>query len=194
MSADWQRKMAKGKPSLGGTKPPQQANFKLKFELQTSPANPGSGLPENSVIGRDGEVGHHVQDVSPAHSVPRHHGDDRLRAAAHLDVEVEHAEARDVLGAIVVAALPSHPLVAPGAEGQRAFSRENDHADAAARGRGGKQDTSGVYGTRQSTYTGTRYRYIRYKIQKYVRDTGVRYLIQDTTNYRIQIYIYIQGI
>ena len=81
-----------------------QAKLRAKDYI---PANSGSGLAEDGVVRRDGEVGHHVQDVSASNSVPRHHGDDRLRAAPHLYVEVEHAEAGHVFRAVIVPSFPS---------------------------------------------------------------------------------------
>src|ERR671915_516530 len=88
----------------------------------------GAGLPEAGVVGGDREVAHHVQDVAAADRVARHHGDDRLRSAAHLDVQVGHVEAPDPGAARHVAGVAAHALVAAGAERERPLAGEHDHA------------------------------------------------------------------
>ena len=74
-----------------------------------------------------------MQHVPAADRVARDHRDDRLGAAAHLDLQVEHVQAPDAPardGVVAeVAVVAADPLVAPRAEGVRAFSAEDDHPD-----------------------------------------------------------------
>ena len=85
-------------------------------------------LTEDCVIRRDRQVGHHVQDVPAADGVARDHRDDRLRAAAHLHLEVQDLQPWRRLGAVVVAAVATNGLVSAGAEGVRPVAREDDDA------------------------------------------------------------------
>jgi hypothetical protein len=70
-----------------------------------------------------------VQDVTAADRVAGHHRDDRLRQAAHLDVQVRHVEAPDVRATCDVARVAADALVAARAEGERALAGQDDHAN-----------------------------------------------------------------
>src|SRR5690606_39539238 len=76
----------------------------------------GPGLPEDRVVGGDGQVAHQVQHVPAADGVARHHGDDRFGQIPDLPLEVQDVEARDLVVAHVPPVTP-HLLVAAGAEG-----------------------------------------------------------------------------
>ena len=66
--------------------------------------DPRAGLTESSVVGRDREIAHQVQDVPSTDGVSRHLGDDGLRQPTNLNLQVEHVEPADaVLGHVVVA-------------------------------------------------------------------------------------------
>ena len=92
-----------------------------------------AGLAEAGVVGRDRQVAHDVEHVAAADGVAGDHGDDRLRRAPDLHVEVGDVEAADALLAerVVadVARVAPDPLVAAGAERLVALAGEDDHAD-----------------------------------------------------------------
>ncbi len=47
-------------------------------------ADLGPRLSKDGVVGRNGQVAHHMQDVAAAHGEARHHGDDRLWQPPYL--------------------------------------------------------------------------------------------------------------
>src|SRR5581483_8892946 len=94
--------------------------------VEAADARPG--LAEARVVGRDRQVADDVQHVAAADRVARDHGDDGLRQAPDLDLEVQHVQAADALG-VDVAVVAADPLVAAGAEGLRPGARQDHDAD-----------------------------------------------------------------
>ena len=74
-----------------------------------------------------------MQDVATTDREAGDHRDDRLRAATHLNLKVEHVEAANsLLRHLVVtdvAVVAADSLIAAGTEGHVALPREDDHAD-----------------------------------------------------------------
>ena len=97
-------------------------------------ADPRSGLAESSVVGRNREIAHQVQDVAAAYGVAGDLGDHRLGQSANLDLQVEHVESTYAgwahLVVAEVAVVAADALVAARAEGVGAGAREDDDADA----------------------------------------------------------------
>lgn len=60
--------------------------------------------------------------------VPGHHCDNRLRAGAHLALEIKHVETVNAL-LILVTGLAANLLIAAGAKRLVPFAGENNHAD-----------------------------------------------------------------
>ena len=52
----------------------------------------GPGLAENGIIGGNGQVADHGQDVAAADGIAGDHGDHGLRAGAYLAVQVQHVQ------------------------------------------------------------------------------------------------------
>ena len=98
-------------------------------EAAVEGAHARAGLAEAGVVGGDREVADEVQDLPAADRVAGDHGDDRLRQAAHLHVQVGDVEAADLRALGHVARVAAHALVAAGAEGQLALAGEDDRAD-----------------------------------------------------------------
>ena len=73
--------------------PGQQAGAEAAVEAP----DPGAGLAEARVVGRDREVADQVQDLAAADRVAGDHRDHRLRQPADLDVQVADVEAADAL-------------------------------------------------------------------------------------------------
>src|SRR5262249_30794241 len=83
-----------------------------RTEAAVEAADARAGLPEARILGRDREIAHHVQHVSPADRVPRDERDHGLRHAADQLLELEHVQAPDAILADV-AVVAAHALVAP---------------------------------------------------------------------------------
>ena len=92
-------------------------------------ADPRPGLPEDGVVGGDRQVAADVEDVAAADGVAGHHGDDRLRQAAHLHLQVGDVEAPERFALGDVAGVAPDPLVAARAERLLALAGEDDDAD-----------------------------------------------------------------
>ena len=107
-------------PDLLGALLADLAGEQARAEAAVERADLRAGLAEARVVGRDRQVAHDVQHVAAADRVARDHRDDRLRAAADLDLQVEHVEPADaLLGDLVVAdvaVVAADALVAAGAE------------------------------------------------------------------------------
>src|SRR4029077_6951035 len=88
-------------------------------------ADPWPGLTETSVVGGDGQVADHVQNVATPDGVAGDHRDHRLGQAADLDLDVEDVQAADALG-VDVPVVSANALVAARAEGLGAGAGE-DH-------------------------------------------------------------------
>ena len=89
----------------------------------------GPGLAENGIIGGNGQVADHGQDVAAADGIAGDHGDHGLRAGAYLAVQVQHVQPVLARPRIYVAGLPPHFLIAAAAEGPGAGPRQDDDAD-----------------------------------------------------------------
>lgn len=75
------------------------------------PANLRTSLPKNSIVRRDREIGHHVQYVTSANGITSNHGDDRLRATAHLYVQIKNPQSWHIFRAVVITSFPADALV-----------------------------------------------------------------------------------
>ena len=104
-------------------------------ETAVEAADPWADLPELRVIGGDGEVAHHVQDVTPAYGVSCHHRDDGFGATPDLDVQIRDVEAPDGLSSrsaprrvriFEVSGISPYLLVSSGTESVRSFPRQDD--------------------------------------------------------------------
>ncbi len=69
-----------------------------------------------------------MEDVPTTDRVSRHHGDDRFRETAHLDLKVENVQAPDAV-VVHVAVIASDALVSARAEGEIAGTGEDDDPD-----------------------------------------------------------------
>ena len=85
-------------------------------------------LAEYRVLRRQREVADDVQHVPAADGIAVHRGDDRLRDHADDGVQLRDAKLR-VAGAVLVAVLAAHLLVAAARERLVARARQDDHAD-----------------------------------------------------------------
>jgi hypothetical protein len=88
--------------------------------------HPRSGLAEPGIVGRDGQVADHVQDMTAADGVAGHHGHHRFGCAPDLDLEVEDVQPPHP-GFVLVPVLAPDPLVAARTEGLGALAGEDDH-------------------------------------------------------------------
>ncbi len=50
-------------------------------------------MPENCVIGSDGQVAHHVKNMAAADRISSHHRDHRFRASSNLTLKIQHIQA-----------------------------------------------------------------------------------------------------
>src|SRR4051794_4712662 len=109
------------------------AGEQARAEAAVERADLRAGLPEPRVVRRDRQVAADVEHVAAADRVPGDHRHDRLRAAAHLDLQVEDVQPPDaLLGDRVVAdvaVVATDALVAAGAERLVALAGEDDDAD-----------------------------------------------------------------
>ena len=72
-----------------------------------------------------------MEHVPATDGVPRHHGHDGFREGADLLVQVEHVEPhRAPVLLVLVARVPTDPLIATGTEGLGALTGQDDDADA----------------------------------------------------------------
>ena len=112
---------------------PTWRESRLGAEAAVEAADARAGLAEDRVLGGDREVADEVEDVAAADRVAGDRGDDRLRRAAHLHVQVADVEPADaLLGDLVgadVAVVAADLLIAAGAEGLIAGAGEDDRAD-----------------------------------------------------------------
>ena len=94
-------------------------------------SNPGPCLPEARIIGCNRKVAADVENMAAADCEACDHRDNWLRAAPHLNLQVEHVEAPDsLLRHLVVAdvsVIAADSLIAAGAESQIALAGEDDH-------------------------------------------------------------------
>ena len=110
--------------------------WRASTEAPKPPSNEptfGPVWPKRALSAAIGEVAHDVEHVAAADRVARDHRHDRLRQPPDLHVQVGDEEAADApLADLVVAdvaRVAPGPLVAAGAEGERALAGEDDHAD-----------------------------------------------------------------
>src|SRR5512139_645597 len=103
-------------PDLLGLLDPDVAGQQRGAEAAVEAADAGTGLSEDGVVRRDGQVADQMQYVSAPDRVARDHRHDRLGQPSDLDVKVPDVEAADPLpGHLVVAdvaVVPADPLVA----------------------------------------------------------------------------------
>jgi hypothetical protein len=102
-------------------------------EAAIEAADPGAGLAEHGVIGRQAEVAEQVQHLAAADGVARHQGDHHLGQAADQPLQVEHVQPGQALF-VDVAAVAPHALVTTGAKGMhpiggRPGAGEQHHPD-----------------------------------------------------------------
>ena len=67
-------------------------------EAAVEGAHARPGLSEASVLGRDRQVTHQLQDLPAADRIARHHRDHRLGQPTDLDVQVGHVKAAGAAG------------------------------------------------------------------------------------------------
>src|SRR5690606_6298685 len=72
---------------------------------------------------------HYDETVAAADGPSGHHRDDRLRAGAHLTLEVEHVQAHDSGILFLISGIAADSLVASRTVGFRTFARKNEHTN-----------------------------------------------------------------
>src|SRR5207248_5512568 len=99
-----------------------------RAEARVERADARAVLPEDRVLGRDGDVCEHVQDVTAADRDAVHRGDHRLGDRADDAVQLLDLE-QAVVGRAVVARLGALLLIAPRTERAIPLPRQHRHAD-----------------------------------------------------------------
>ncbi len=99
-----------------------------RAETRIEGADPWPGLAEDGVLGRDREVADDVQHMAAADGVAVDERDDRDGQRPDETLEVEHVQTGHALG-VLVAAPDLVALVAAGAEGDVAGSRQDGDPD-----------------------------------------------------------------
>ena len=88
-----------------------------------------TGLAEDGVLGGNGQIAHHVQHVTAADGVARHHRHHRFWTGADLTLEIEDVQVVGTRIVLVSAVVAAHFLIAAGAERFIAFAGQDNHAD-----------------------------------------------------------------
>src|SRR5207245_10523132 len=114
---------------------PPDTGKKPRSVAAVEAADARAGLAETRVVGGDGEVADHVQDVAAADRVSRDHRDHRLGQTPDLDLEVQHVQPAGALR-IDVPVVATDALIAPRAKRFGSGTGEGGHADR----RGGRGD------------------------------------------------------